>query len=80
MDVLKAHCDAEGRDYAEIEKTTLGVIRDEAGDLKPAALVAGCRELAGIGVDQALFSLPSLDDLAAIEKIGREVIPEVAAD
>jgi F420-dependent oxidoreductase-like protein len=80
LDVLKAHCDAEGRDYAEIEKTTLGVIRDEAGDLKPAALVAGCRELAGIGVDQALFSLPSLDDLAAIEKIGREVIPEVAAD
>ena len=38
------------------------------------------RELAGIGVDQVLLSLPSLDELAAVEAIGREVIPELSGD
>ncbi|MAG34058.1 MAG: LLM class F420-dependent oxidoreductase [Deltaproteobacteria bacterium] len=80
LEVLKAHCDDVGRAYEEIEKTTLGVIWKEPGVVEPAELVTGCRELAGIGVDQALFSLPSLDDLVAVEAIGREVIPEVAGD
>jgi len=78
LDVLKAHCDDVGRSYGEIEKTTLGVTQDEPGVVKPAELVASCRALAGIGVDQALLSLPSLDELAAVETIGREVIPEVS--
>jgi F420-dependent oxidoreductase-like protein len=80
LDVLKAHCDDVGRGYEEIEKTTLGVTQAEPGIVKPAELVASCRELAGIGVDQVLLSLPSLDELAAVEAIGREVIPELSGD
>lgn len=79
LEVLKAHCDDVGRAYGEIEKTTLGVTQSEPGGVKPVELIEGCRELAAIGVDQAILSLPSLDELGSVEVIGREVVPEVAA-
>ena len=78
LDVLKAHCDDVGRSYEEIEKTALGVTHAAPGVVKPSELVATCRELAAVGVDQMLLSLPGLDELAAVELIAREVIPEVA--
>jgi hypothetical protein len=78
LDVLKRHCDAFGRPYEEIEKATLGVTHAAPGVVKPEELVAECRALAALGVDQALFSLPGLDELEAVETIGREVVPEVA--
>jgi len=78
LDVLKRHCDDVGRAYEEIEKTTLGLTQREPGVVKPGEVVAQCRELAGVGVQHAIFSLPSLDELATVEIFGREVIPEVA--
>ena len=74
LDVLKQHCADVGRNYDEIEKTTLGTFNytnlDEA--------IAYCRNLAAMGINQALFNLPSYD-LAVIERIGKEIIPAVAA-
>jgi len=79
LDVLKAHCDDVGRAYQEIEKTTLGVTQSEPGAVRPRELIESCGELAAAGVDQAILSLPSLDELASVEVIGREVVPEVSA-
>lgn len=78
LDVLKAHCADVGRPYEEIEKTALGVTHAAPGVVKPGELVATCRELAAIGIDHMLLSLPGLDELPAVETIGREVIPEVS--
>jgi len=78
LDVLKRHCEAVGRDYAEIEKTTLGLTHTEPGVVRPGELIASCRELAAVGVQHAILGLPSLDELPAVEVIGREVVPEVA--
>jgi F420-dependent oxidoreductase-like protein len=79
LDVLKRHCDEVGRSYEEVEKTTLDITQMQPGVVKPDEIVAGCRELAGIGIQQAIFGLPSLDELATVETFGREVIPEVAS-
>jgi F420-dependent oxidoreductase-like protein len=79
LDVLKQHCDDLGRPYEEVEKTTLGITQTQPGVVKPDEIVVACRELAGIGIQHAIFSLPSLDELSTIETFGREVIPEVAA-
>ncbi len=75
LDVLKRHCDDLGRDYNQIEKTTLG-----GGDLQSDANVQQvldyCRRARALGVDQAIFNLSSYD-LSVIERFGKEIIPQV---
>ncbi|XRQ03427.1 LLM class F420-dependent oxidoreductase [Actinomadura welshii] len=63
LDVLREHCEREGRDYAEIEKTSLGYFTgtpsaDEAAD------VIG--RLAERGIDHAIFSQGTGQDLAGV--------------
>jgi F420-dependent oxidoreductase-like protein len=79
LDVLKRHCDAEGRDYAKIEKTSLGTVHLAPGRESPADVVARCRALAAVGVQQAIFNMPNVHELTPLETFGREVIPQVAA-
>jgi F420-dependent oxidoreductase-like protein len=76
LDVLKRHCDDLGRPYAAIERTALGVVNLAA--TPPAALIATCRALAEVGIQQFIFSLPNVHEIAPLEVLGREVIPAVA--
>jgi len=76
--ILRQHCDALGRDYSAIEKTTLGTV-----DLRPGAMTAGgviahCRALAAVGVQHAIFNMPNVHEIAPLEVFGREIIPAVA--
>jgi len=79
LDVLKGHCDAVGRDYAEIERTALGVVMLGPGGMTPADLIGFCRGLASIGIQQFIFSIPNVYEITPLEIIGREVIEAVAA-
>jgi F420-dependent oxidoreductase-like protein len=76
LDVLRRHCDAEGRPYEAIEKTTLGTA--DFAKQTPRELVQHLRELAGIGIQHAIFNVPRVDELTALRTFGKEVIPEVA--
>jgi F420-dependent oxidoreductase-like protein len=78
LEVLKAHCGRLGRDYAEIEKTTLGTAHLAPGQMTAKDIVAHCKALAAIGVDHAIFNMPNVQDITPLEVFGREVIPEVA--
>lgn len=75
LDVLRRHCDAIGRDEAEIEKTCVYVIRP--GETT-AQTIAGLENLAALGIRTAYLQLPNLPEIAPLETIGREVIPAVA--
>lgn len=79
LDVLRRHCDTEKRDYASIEKTTLGTVTLAAGAQSAADVIAHCRVLAGIGIDQAIFNLPNVHEIAPLEVFAKEIIPAVAA-
>jgi F420-dependent oxidoreductase-like protein len=79
LDVLKRHCDTAGRDYAEIEKTTLGTVHLEPGHLSTTDVIAQCRALAGIGIQHAIFNMPNVHEIKPLETFGREIIPAVAA-
>ena len=75
--MLKQHCADVGRNYDEIEKTTLGTLvftREVSAD----SVIDYLRDLAALGINQALFNLPTYD-LAVIERVGKEIIPAVAA-
>jgi F420-dependent oxidoreductase-like protein len=76
LDVLKRHCDAVGRPYDAIEKTVLGTVRFDKQS--PADVVAQCRELAGLGIQHAIFNFRDVHDIAPLRIFGKEVIPAVA--
>jgi F420-dependent oxidoreductase-like protein len=79
LDVLRSHCEQVGRDYAEIEKTTLGTARLAAkgGDGTQSAqqIIEQLGKLAEMGIDQAIFNMPNVADLDVLELWREEVIP-----
>ncbi|TDB85498.1 LLM class F420-dependent oxidoreductase [Actinomadura sp. KC216] len=61
LDVLREHCEREGRDYAEIEKTSLGRF---TGPPSVDEVVDTIGRLAERGVDHAIFTQATGQDLA----------------
>jgi F420-dependent oxidoreductase-like protein len=77
--VLREHCAAVGRDYAEIEKTVSGHF--ELGEDRQASLrdlLAHLRELAAQGIDTAIVNPPGPWDDAALEALA-SILPDVHA-
>ncbi|SDO56209.1 probable F420-dependent oxidoreductase, Rv1855c family [Nakamurella panacisegetis] len=78
LDILQEHCDSLGRDYAEIEKTTLGLGSFSNSGARGSQSVEQALDrfgrLAEIGVDHAILSLAKPDDPASFE-----LLPELAA-
>src|SRR5437764_1282524 len=81
LDVLRDHCQAVGRPYEQIEKTTLDYIyltRDgRNGSTTPAAAVESFAHLASLGIDQAIFSMPNVTDPEVFDLLATEVVPQV---
>jgi F420-dependent oxidoreductase-like protein len=79
--VLREHCEAVGRPYDEIERTTLQTIRYRPeggpGVESPGSLIERFGDLADAGAEHVIFSLRDVHDPAVLESIGRDVIPHV---
>ncbi len=78
LDILKQHCETLGRDYRTIEITTLGTVDPQPGKMSSKEVIAQCKALASIGVQHAVFNMPTVHELAPIERFRREIIPAVA--
>ena len=78
LDILRRHCDAEGRDYDAIEKTCAFSFDVGEDGSKKQALIEQLRWLAGMGIQTVFGGVPHVDRLSPLEIIGREVIPAVA--
>jgi F420-dependent oxidoreductase-like protein len=78
LDVLRAHCEAEGRDYDEIEKTCYFVYDVGARGEKAAQVVDQLGGLAELGFGAAIGGVANVWDITPLEIIGSEVIPQVA--
>ena len=78
LSMLKQHCEAVGRDYAEIEKTTLGGAYIAEGKMTVSDVIEHCRALAGIGIQHAILNMPNVHKITPLEIFGREIIPAVA--
>jgi F420-dependent oxidoreductase-like protein len=81
LDVLRGHCEAVGRPYEEIEKTSLGHLHltrnGSEGSLTPGAAVEHFAALADLGIDQAIFSVRGVDQGEPFDLLATEVIPVV---
>jgi F420-dependent oxidoreductase-like protein len=78
LDVLRGHCEAVGRDYAEIQKTVMGPIDPGPNGEKVDDLLAELRRLAGLGVTHVQGWVPGLATITPLEIIGERVIPVAA--
>jgi F420-dependent oxidoreductase-like protein len=79
LDVLKQHCENEGRDYNEITKTVYH--RFDLGENfeKTDETVAELERLAGLGVDAAMGVIAGIPDTKVIDKFATDIIPAAAA-
>jgi F420-dependent oxidoreductase-like protein len=78
LDVLRRHCEDEGREYEEIEKTCAFAFDVGEKGEKVGEVIGGLRWLAGMGIETVLGFVPDVDRIEPLEIIGREVIPAVA--
>jgi F420-dependent oxidoreductase-like protein len=79
LDVLKRHCEDVGRDYDEITKTVYQTLDTGTNGEKTQELLDELARLHALGFDVAIGGIPQLPDLAAVERIGTDVIPTAAA-
>jgi len=79
FEVLREHCEAEGRDYAEIEKTVYFIMNPGSGGEMTGQMVEQLGRFAEAGAQTAIGVLIGVERLEPIEAIGRDVIPQVAA-
>ena len=81
--ILAEHCEAVGRDFTEIERTNLQPISlsgQNAWGTKPespAQIVERFGRLAEAGVQHVIISTADAHDPAAIELLGRDVLPQL---
>jgi F420-dependent oxidoreductase-like protein len=78
LDVLRAHCDAEGRDYDEITKTVYFSYDVGAKGEKAAQVVDQLGQFASMGFQAAIGAVANVWQITPLEIIGSEVIPAVA--
>ncbi|HEY6711119.1 MAG TPA: LLM class F420-dependent oxidoreductase [Rubrobacter sp.] len=78
LDVLRRHCEKEGRDYDQIEKTcAFGFDVGENGE-KVGELIGQLRWLSDMGIETVIGVVPNVDRIEPLEIIGRKIVPVVA--
>ncbi len=78
LDILREHCQAEGRDYDEIEKTVMAPLdAGERGEKIPA-LLEQLRGLAALGVQHVHGWVPEVWQTERLDLLGKEVVPAAA--
>ena len=78
LDVLRAHCEREGRNYNDIEKTVLYVSNPGPNGENAGQVLDQIGEFAEIGVQTVIGALVGVENIKPIEAMGRDVIPAAA--
>lgn len=78
LDILREHCQAVGRNYDDIEKTSLFTfdLGDNGENL--GKVVGGLKWLAGMGIETVIGHVPKVYETKRLELIGEKLIPAVA--
>jgi F420-dependent oxidoreductase-like protein len=78
LDVLREHCEREGRDYDAIEKTvTIGVDPGADGSEVPK-LLEQLRAMHELGITSVHGMIPAAETLTPLEILGRDVVSEIS--
>ena len=78
LDVLRAHCDAEGRDYDEITKTCYFIFDVGEKGEKTGQVIDRLGQMAELGFEVAIGAVANVWQVTPLEVIAADVIPAVA--
>jgi len=78
LDVLRAHCEREGRDFDDIEKTVLYNFDVGENGENAERIVADLRGLSELGFTLAHGRVANVSSMRPLEIIGKEIVPAVA--
>jgi len=76
LDVLRAHCDREQRDFSTILKTVVA-INDPFADVD--GLLADCDRYAALGIDEVIL-MADQDPARYIERMAEQLMPRSSAE
>src|ERR1700761_3978978 len=79
LDVLRAHCEAEGRDYDEITKTCYFIFDVGEKGEKTGEMIDRLGQLAELGFEVAIGAVANVWQVTPLEVIAADVIPAVAS-
>ena len=77
LDDIKRHCEALGRDYNTIEKTSLCTVNLSAKDTADG-VIDRIQKLSEMGFTHAIFNMPDVYKITPLETFAKEIIPAVA--
>ena len=78
LDVLRGHCEREGRNYDDIEKTVMLALDPGEQGEHIDGILEQLRGLAGLGITHAHAIVPKVSTLSPLTVLGREVVPVIA--
>ena len=78
LDILRQHCEREGRNYDDIEKTVITVMNVGRDGSQAGQLVEQLGLLREAGAQAALGALIGVENITPIEAMGKHVIPQAA--
>ena len=78
LQVLRAHCEAVGRDYDAIEKTAMFHLDVGENGEKVDAIIGQLHWLAGMGIQTVIVGVKDVWRIKPLEIIGERVIPAAA--
>jgi F420-dependent oxidoreductase-like protein len=76
LDTLKGHCEALGRDYDTIEKTSLCTAHLSGNDTADS-IISRMKVLSEMGFTHVIFNMPDVYKIAPLETFAKEIIPAV---
>ena len=79
LQVLREHCEREGRPYEEIEKTCVYAFDLGPDGERVEQTLADLRQLADLGIQVAHGRLEAVQEPRALELLGERIVPAVAA-
>ena len=78
LDVLREHCEREGRNYDDIEKTVITVMNVGPDGSMSGQLLEQLGQLGEAGAQTAIGALVGVENIRPIEAMGEKVIPQAA--
>src|SRR6266851_9301960 len=78
LDVLRRHCDTAGRDYAEIEKSSMYRFDIGSDERQVDEAIGGLRWLASMGIQKVHASVANVYDIKPLEIIAERILPVAA--
>lgn len=76
LDDIKRHCDALGRDYNTVEKTSLCTVNLSVKDTV-AGTIRRIEELSAMGFTHVIFNMPDLYTGNPLDTFAKEIVPSV---